>query len=980
MRVFCSLARRVLRLSALAVFFAAAYSLVSAQATDSSQDRSHSGLHMRRSTGAISGTVADPTGAVIPQAVVTATREGRAPIQTRSDGMGNYAFHHLAPGVYVLEASEPGFQTMRKEGVHVTAGASVTLTMTLSIAANQASVVVSANAPDSSPEKNGGAIVLKGDDLAALSDDPDELQSQLQAIAGADAETGSQFYVDGFTAGKLPPKSEIREIRINQNPYSAQYAELGYGRIEILTKPGTDKLHGDYWMQGNNSPLNALNPFVKSQPPYYSWQLATDVDGPINKSASYFLTLWTRRAISDSIVNAEILDSSLNQTAFTQAVSTPSDNLYLSSRTDWQLGKVHTLSIRYQVSRETASNSGVGQFALASQAVNTSDTEQILQISDSQAWNVHVLNDLHFQYVRDRNNQTPLSTDPTLAVQGAFTGGGSNTGTNRDAQDHYEVQDILRVDRGPHDINLGGRLRVVRDSNYSTGGYNGSYTFATLKTYQITMQGLQEGLTPAEIRANGGGASLYTQTMGDPSVVVSMADAGIFAEDNWKLNPNVTFSYGLRFETQSGIHDHADYAPRVGFGWTIPGGKTAHGGKTNKARPRPPFGILRGGFGLFYTRFSSTGLLQAERQNGITQTAVAINQPDFYPDTCTTNPSDCEQSEESATAPTIFTVSPTMHAPYVLIAGIGLDKSIGKHISLSANYLYSRGDHQFVTRNINAPLPGTYDPSDPTSGVRPLGTNENIYQYGSEGASERNRFTVNGSYRMAGGALFGYYMLNKAEANTGGMNSFPSNQYNLNADWGRASWDIRSRLFFGGFFHLPSRFSINPFLIYQSSSPFNITVGQDLNGDTQFNDRPAFATDLTRSTVIHTKWGVFDTDPIAGQKIIPINYGKGPGLFVLNLRLNRSFNFGPKLPSPPMPPAMAGRIKASAKPKKKPPIERKYTLGFGIQAQNVLNHPNYAPPVGVLGSTYFGESTAMASSYGNASADRSINFETFFRF
>lgn len=968
MRAFCSLARHILRLSALAAFFASAYPLAVAQAADSSQDRTHSGR--------ISGTVADPTGAVIPQAVVTVVRAGHAPVTTKSDGVGHYSFSSLAPGVYTLEASEPGFETMHKEGVRITAGASLTMTLTLTIASDQQSVVVSADTPDSSPEKNGGAIVLKGDDLTALSDDPDELQSQLQAIAGADAETGSQFYVDGFSAGKLPPKSEIREIRINQNPYSAQYAELGYGRIEILTKPGTDKLHGDYWMQGNNSPLNALNPFVTSQPPYYSWELSTDVNGPINKNASYFMTLWTQRAISDSIVNAEILDSSLNPTAFTQAVSTPGDNLYFSPRIDWQLGKVHTLSVRYSLSRNTASNSGVGQFALASQAINTSDTEQVLQISDSQAWSAKVLNDLHFQYTRDRNNQTPLSTDPTLAVQGAFTGGGSNSGINRDAQDHYEVQDILRVDHGPHDINVGGRLRVLRDSNYSTGGYNGSYTFATLTAYQVTMQGMQQGWTQAQIRAAGGGASLFSQTQGTPSVVVSMADAGIFAEDNWKINPNVTFSYGLRFETQTGINDHADYAPRIGFGWTIPGGKTA------KGKPKPPIGILRGGFGLFYTRFSSTGLLQAERQNGITQTAVVVNDPDFYPDTCTTNPSACAQSAENATAPTIFTVSPTMHAPYLVIAGIGMDKSIGQHISLSANYMYSHGERQFVTRNINAPLPGTYVVGDPTSGVRPLGTLENIYQYGSEGASLRNRFSINGSYRVKDGGLWGYYMMNRSDANTGGLNSFPSNQYNLDADWGRASWDIHNRAFFGGFFHLPSRLSVNPFLMYQSSSPFNIVVGQDLNGDTQFNDRPAFATDLTRPSVYHTQWGVFDADPIAGQKIIPINYGKGPGLFVFNLRMNRSFNFGPKLPTPPTPPAQAAAAtsKKLAKPKKLPPVERKYTLGFGVQAQNLLNHPNYAPPVGVLGSTYFGESTALASSYGNSSGDRSISFETFFRF
>ena len=954
--------------------FAAAPFAVHAQAADAGAQSSVSGT--------INGTVADPTGAVIPQALVTATRAGHAPVKTLSDGVGHFLLKGLAPGVYVVEAQETNFHPTRKEGVRVAPGAAVTLTLTLAIEADQQSVTVSADTLDASPDKNGGAIVLKGEDLKALSDDPDELSTQLTAMAGADAETGTQFYVDGFTANKLPPKSAIREIRINQNPYSAQYDSLGFGRIEILTKPGTDKLHADYWMQGNNSPWNAQNPFVTAQPPYYMYQFDGDVNGPLNKNTSYFFAIWRQQAINVSVVNAEILDDSLNPVPFTQAISTPGTGLFLTPRLDWQWGKVHTMSVRYQLSRETLTNSGVGQFQLASQGFDSTQMEQVLQVTDSQAWSDKVLNEVRFQYTRDRNNQTPQSTAPTLAVQGAFTGGGNNAGIQRDAQDHYELQDVLRINHGTHDITIGGRLRALRDSNYSTANYNGQYTFATLSAYQITMQGMQEGWTPAQIRAAGGGASLFSQTMGTAGIAVSMADAGIFAEDNWKVVPSVVLSPGLRFETQTGIHDHADFGPRLGVAWSVPGGKN-----------KPPRAVIRAGSGFFYQRFTSSGLLQAGRQNGITQSAVVVANPDFYPDTCTANPppQDCS-SGSSQSAPTIFSINPNLRSPYLFIAGLGADKPIGKHVSLSANYLYSRGDHLFITRNINAPLPGTYNPADPTSGVRPLGTDENIYQYNSQGASSRNRLSLNGSFNTKKTGLWGYYTLSKAEANTSGLTSFPSNQYDINADWGRASYDIRNRAFLGGYTRLPGHFSINPFLMYQSSSPFNIVVGQDLNGDTQFNDRPAFATDLTRPSVYTTKWGVFDADPMPGQKIIPINYGKGPGLFVANLRVNHRFNFGPKLPEDPAPPAAApaaggaaatGTAKTGAKPPAKPEkveIQRKYTLGFGVSAQNVLNHPNFAPPVGVLGSPLFGESTALASTQGNSSANRLVSFETFFRF
>jgi Carboxypeptidase regulatory-like domain len=968
---YCLSVCRVGRLLVIASLFAAAQSFCFAQGVGAAV----SGAGPGTSLGSITGTTVDPTGAVIPQASISATRAGHAPVTAKSDGVGHFSLSRLAPGTYVIEAQAPNFRLTRKEGVRVTSGATVTLTLTLAIEADQQSITVSADTLDASPEKNGGAIVLKGEDLQALSDDPDELSTQLQAMAGADAETGTQFYVDGFTAGRLPPKSSIREIRINQNPYSAQYDSLGFGRIEILTKPGTDKLHAEYWMQGNNSPWNAQNPFVTEQPPYYMYQLDGDLNGPVGKNASYFFSIWHRQAINVSVVNAEILDDSLNPVPFTQAISAPGSGLFLTPRFDWQWGKVHTMSLRYELERSTAQNSGVGQFQLASQAFDSTQTEQVLQFTDSQAWSAKVLNEVRFQYIRDRNSQAPHSFDPTLAVQGAFTGGGNNTGVQRDAQDHYELQDILRINHGTHDLTVGGRLRVIRDSNYSTANYNGQYTFATLTAYQITEQGIANQWTPEEIRAAGGGASLFSQTMGNPGIVVSMADAGIFAENNWKVIPSVVLSPGLRFESQTGIHDHADFGPRLGIAWSVPGGKN-----------KPPRAVIRGGTGFFFQRFTSSGLLQAERQNGITQTAVVIDDPDFYPDTCRASPLPPQCSGGSQSAPTIFSINPDLRAPYLFIAGFGVDKSIGKHVSLSANYLYSRGDHLFITRNINAPLPGTYNPADPTSGERPLGIDENIYQYNSQGASARSRLSLNGGLNTKKTGLWGYYTISRVDANTSGLTSFPSNQYDINADWGRAAYDIRNRAFIGGYTRLPGNFSLNPFLIVQSSAPFNIVVGEDLNGDTQFNDRPAFATDLTRPSVYVTKWGTFDAAPMPGQKIIPINYGKGPGLFVANLRLSRRFNFGPALPEDPAPPVPAANLanantanRSPAKPEKKE-IERKYTLSFGASAQNILNHPNFAPPVGVLGSSLFGQSTALSSTFGNSSANRTINVETSFRF
>jgi hypothetical protein len=333
---------------------------------------------------------------------------------------------------------------------------------------------------------------------------------------------------------------------------------------------------------------------------------------------------------------------------------------------------------------------------------------------------------------------------------------------------------------------------------------------------------------------------------------------------------------------------------------------------------------------------------------------------------------------------------------------VGFDLPISKYASISTNYTYQRGEHLFITRNINAPLPGTYNPADPSSGKRPLGIDENIYQYDSDAASERNRLVFNGNAHVKNFQMWGFFMLNKSLANTGGVSSFPSNSYNLHEDYGASSYNVHRRLFVGGNLTLPWKISMNPMIIAQSGTPFNIVVGQDLNGDTQFNDRPAFATDLSRPSVFQTKYGNFDALPTPGQKIIPINYGHGPALFITNLRLNKEFSFGPKLPEAPAPDApkaadakkdtatasapkdqktadQKSTGKAPAKPVKKE-VERRYTLGIGAVSDNIFNRVNLGPPVGVLGSQLFGKSTALNTIWGDTQSNRVINFNLFFRF
>ena len=243
-------------------------------------------------SGSIQGQVMDATGAVIPNAtVVVSDTSGKIAAKTTSNGVGAYAVRGLAPGTYSLTATATGFAAFSTPGIQVAAGQSKTVNATMKIVVQENVEVESeANTVSTSPESNANAVVIKGADLNALSDDPDELQNELEALAGpAAGPNGGQIYIDGFTGGQLPPKSAIREIRVNQNPFSAEYDRLGYGRIEILTKPGTGALHGNIEAQGNDSAFNSENPLLVGapEPPYYSWGL----HGPAGRSRRHRLTL-----------------------------------------------------------------------------------------------------------------------------------------------------------------------------------------------------------------------------------------------------------------------------------------------------------------------------------------------------------------------------------------------------------------------------------------------------------------------------------------------------------------------------------------------------------------------------------------------------------------------------------------------------------------------------------------------------------------
>jgi hypothetical protein len=941
-------------------------------------------------TSTVRGVVTDDSGAIVPGALVKLTPQTGAVASATTGANGAYVFLNLAPGAYTLEASAPQLSQEQAVRINTVAGTQV-VNLRLKVASTKQEIVVEDNASGAvttDAAGNANAVVLRGDDLAALSDNPEDLQADLQALAGPSAGPGGgSIFIDGFSGGEIPPKDTIREVRINQNPFSPEYDKLGLGRIEILTKPGSDRYRASLNYNLGTDKWNSRNPYSAQKAPLLLNEFENTLGGPINKRASFALDANQNNVDNGAIVNAVTLDPrTLTAIPLFENYKAIQRRTRITPRIDYQLSSSNTLTVRYGFTYGDIQGSGIGGFNVISRGFHTHYTNELVQVIDTV---VHgsTVNETRFQYYRDALQQLANSTGPAIQVLGSFNGGASQLGQTYDTQNTYELQNNTMMVHGSHAWRFGLRLRAGLDDNVSPQNFNGAFTFSgglapmldannqpvvdsagnavlqdigSLERYRRTLLFQQMGLTPAAIRLRGGGASQFSISAGRPELTANQIDIGVFAGDDWRLRPNLTLNLGVRFEDQTNIHDGRNFAPRVGLAW-------APGSTAGSSRPKV---VLRAGFGIFYDRFALGNTLAAERYNGIVQQQYVIPNPDFFP---AIPP---QASLAGFQAPQVVQeVSAALRAPYVMQSAFTVERQLPRNTTVAVTYTNTRGLHELRSRDLNAPLPGTYDPAVAGSGVYPLGSPGALFLMESSGVYNQNQLLVNATTRVTPSiSLSGSYVVNRANANTDGVGTFPANPYNYDGEYGPAAADVHQRVSVNGSVNTKWNVRFSPLVSLQSGAPFDITAGSDLYGTTLFNGRPGIATDPSRPGLIRNQYGLFDPNPTPGEKPVGRNFGRGPGQMSVNLRVAKTFGFGAESGS-----ARKGSGIFVA------PRDRRYNLIISMSMRNLLNHTNPGPIIGNITSPLFGLANQMAGNvngegFSENANNRRLELQTRFTF
>jgi hypothetical protein len=735
---------------------------------------------LAQTTGNLEVIVKDPSGALVNKAIVQLLKNGKIQSTAQTNQRGETKFSKLAAGNYEIHVEAVGF---KPQTIAVTTPLQ-RQEVSLEIDEIKVDVDVAEDAQVRNTNPNGASFtnVLTADQIAQLPDDPDEFENAINQLAGP----GAQIRVNGFRGGKLPPKSQIREIRFRLNPYAAENHDAGFGLVDIITKPGVNSWHGSFNFGFRDEAMNGRQVFAPFRGPEQQRRFGLSLDGPLWKNhTSLFLNV-----DGSLFFDARPIFATLPAGTFSDLAYRPSRRLNVDARVEHVLTKTHTARLQFQRNAGVQNNLGVGDFDLPPRGYGQEQTEYIARFADSGVFGKKFFNEIRVQGRWTETESRSVSIGQTVLVPGAFNDGSAQRAGGRKQFD-LEVADNVDYALEKHGLRFGGLFEAGRYRSDESTNRLGTFQFADLAAYEAGL--------PTQ----------FSQRIGDPFVAYPQYQFGWYVQDDFRIRKNLTLSYGVRHEVQSHVPGKFNLAPRLGFVWS----------------PKKNGSItLRGGAGIFYDWFGAQVYEQTLRVDGERQRDRVIVNPGY--------PNPFSSGTQTLLPPSRIQTDPNLQIPYIIQASMGVETNPFKLFRLTTNYQYQRGVHLLHGRNLNAPVPGFGRP-DPTVG--------NITNIESSAYQSSHRLMVNiGPAKFVQGLFWSVnYLLMKNTNEADSPFSLPSDNFNLRADRGPAASDFRHLI--SGFVNksLPRGFAASAIFQATSALPYNITTGFDNNGDTVINDRPA---------------------------------------------------------------------------------------------------------------------------------------------
>jgi Carboxypeptidase regulatory-like domain/TonB dependent receptor len=874
------------------------------------------GGKLEAQTCSLRGVVLDPSGAAVEGADVVL--QAATPEQTTTDRHGSFVFHCAGNNPYHITVHANGFAESQVNG-----RGSANITATLRIAEVHTVVEVGENSGVSVDADHGaGTHTLTAEDLKGMADDPDDFKRQLQVLAASSGGAPGQaiITVDGFqNSSTLPPKSSIASIRVNPDMFSAEYDRPPYqgGRVEILTKPGRDSLHGALFFTDSDSVFNATDPFALSATPAGKRRYGFEFGGPIRKQQSDFFLALERRDINEfNVVNAVVLDSQGDEAPLSQSISAPQRLWIGSVRTDWQLNPKNMLAATYSANVTDSNNVGSGGLVLAEAGYNSTVSEQNLRLTDVFTISPTLLHETHIGFTWKSTRDVPLSAATSLQVAGAFIGGGATAGYLQNRERDLEVDDDVMWSHHKHSLKIGVASLGILVHDYDPDTFNGSFVFGGGLAPALDTSGQQTAISGLEqyrrtlLSLPGGVPTTYNVTRGEPLVPFSQWRVSLFAQDQWSVKPNLSLALGLRYALQTSPASFGNLVPRVGIAWS----------PDKKQR-----WVIHVRGGLFSSPVTPDVTTEAYRLNGLRQTQMLLYAPSF------TQP--LVPTPSTTAVATTRQFAPGLGQTWSFQSQLGVEHELPQHWHAQANVFDAQAWGTLRSRNINAPLV-TNSTTNPLLAPRPIEPGKNFFQFEQSGHLHGQVVFLGvdqHSYKRFG-IFVGYLYFNlKTDADSATV--FPQSSYSERGETARASWESTHRLFAIGQLNLPQKLSLTSQFDASSGDPYDVLTGMDNNGDGVFNDRPSLTAEQGTGTY-QTPFGLLNTTGINGS--LGRNAGTMPALIHLDTNLSRTF----ELPSHGL------------------SIDKHQSVTLNARSANLLNHTNVTNVGNVVGSPTFTQSLA----------------------